>query len=111
MNLEEVLEFVDEIVFAQTQKHLKDVQVSILQGAWKGQNYEEIAKALGYTDGYLKQDVGPALWKLLSSVFGEKVSKTNFQSAVERQWHLWKQQQACKEAPHLEEPQIQANIQ
>jgi hypothetical protein len=88
MNLEEILRFVDELVFSKTQKHLKDVQVSILQGAWQGQNYEEIADALGYTDKYLKQDVGPKLWKLLSEIFGEKVSKTNFRSALERQWYV-----------------------
>ncbi|MHC5780096.1 MAG: hypothetical protein ACYTXP_41080, partial [Nostoc sp.] len=37
---------------------------------------------------YLKHDIGPKLWKLLSQVLEEKVSKTNFRMAIERQFHL-----------------------
>ncbi len=86
VNLEEVLRFVDAVTFSKTSKHLKDIEVSILRGAWQGQSYEDIALELGYTDKYLKQDVGPKLWKLLSMVFAEKVSKTSFRSALERKY-------------------------
>ncbi|WP_348235325.1 NB-ARC domain-containing protein [Trichocoleus sp. DQ-A3] len=65
-------------------RHLKDVEVAILRGAWQGQNYEEIAEVYGYSAKYLKQDIGPKLWQLLSEALGEKVSKTNFQAALER---------------------------
>ncbi|MBN3950383.1 MAG: NACHT domain-containing protein [Nostoc sp. NMS7] len=110
MNLEEVLRFVDEVVFAKTQKHLKDVQVSILRGAWQGLTYDEIAQALGYTDKYLKQDIGPKLWQTLSQIFGEKVSKTNFQSAVERQWNLWKYQTSERFNHLLSEVKVQPDV-
>lgn len=84
---EKALKFVDATVFVNTKKHLKDVQVVVLRGAWQGLTYDEIAENSGYTAKYLKQDIGPKLWKLLSEVLGEKVSKTNFQAALERQFY------------------------
>ena len=94
MNLEEALNFVDAIVFAKTKRHLKDIEVVILRGAWQGHSYDDIADANGYTPNYLKQDIGPKLWKLLSQVLGEqeKLSKKNFKTALER---LWRAQQTC----------------
>jgi len=88
MNLEEALNLVDAIVFTKTKRHLKDIEVAILRGAWQGHNYDYIADANSYTPNYLKQDIGPKLWKLLSQVLGEgeKLSKKNFKTALERLW-------------------------
>ena len=88
MKLEEVLNFVDTIVFTKTKRHLKDIEVVILRGAWQGHSYDEIANANGYTPNYLKQDIGPKLWKFLSKVLGEgeKLSKKNFKTALDRLW-------------------------
>ncbi|NEU76206.1 hypothetical protein PI95_027690 [Hassallia byssoidea VB512170] len=85
MDFEEAFKVVDTAVFAKRKRHLKDIEVAILRGSWKGHKYHEIAEAYGYTADYLKQDIGPKLWQLLSEVLGEKVSKTNFQVALERQ--------------------------
>jgi WD40 repeat protein len=86
MDFEELLRFVNASVYTKTNKHLKDVQILILRGAWQGQSYEKIAEAHSYTDKYLRQDVGPKFWRLLTDTFGERVSKTNFRAALERQW-------------------------
>lgn len=88
MDFEEVFQVVDAAVVAKKQRHLKDVEVAILRESWQGKKYHEIAEAYGYTAEYLKQDVGPKLWKLLSEVLGEKVSKTNFHAALERNCQL-----------------------
>lgn len=87
MDFEEVFKVLDVAVFTKTQRRLKDVEKFVLWGAWHCQTYEEMATAshYRYTFSYLKQGVGPQLWKLLSDVLGEKVSKTNFQTALERQ--------------------------
>ena len=95
MDLDELLRFVDEVVFSTAKRHLRDVELLILKGSWQSQNYEEIAEAYGYADKYLKQDVGFKLWHLLSEVFGERVSKTNFRSTLERHWQRWKLTQAA----------------
>jgi WD40 repeat protein len=88
MDTNEASKIADAAVFATARRHLKDIEKLIIRGAMRGQKYEEIAESYSYTAEYLKQDVGPKLWKLLSQALGEKVSKTNFQSALERYRHL-----------------------
>lgn len=84
MNWEEGLEILDAVVFNKNNRHLKDVEIIILQGSWQGLSYDEIATNEGYTAKYLRQDVGFKLWKLLSEALGEEVSKTNFRAAIKR---------------------------
>ncbi|BBD63703.1 WD-40 repeat-containing protein [Nostoc commune NIES-4072] len=90
MNVEEVLNFTDALIFAKKGKHLSDIQQLIIQAAWSGtrQCYDQIAQTNGYSPNYLKQDAGPKLWQLLSDIFGEKIKKSNFRAAVERQASL-----------------------
>ncbi|MBF2020875.1 MAG: hypothetical protein IGR93_12405 [Hydrococcus sp. C42_A2020_068] len=104
MNFEEVFKVLDTDVFAKTQRHLKDVERFILWRAWEGQTYDEMAEASNYryTPSYLKQDVGPKLWKLLSEALGEEVSKTNFRVALERRVRLKEVRQIKKLASSLE---------
>jgi AAA-like domain len=77
ITFEAALKAVDAAVFATTSRHLRNIEVAVLRGAWLGQRYDEIAAESGYTPEYIKHDVGPKLWQLLSSSLGEKVSKTN----------------------------------
>ena len=87
MGYEEALRIVDAAIFKETSRHLKDIEVSVLLGSWNNQKYDEIAESCGYTPDYLKQDVGPKFWKLLSQAIGENVSKKNFRSALQRKYH------------------------
>lgn len=74
---ETALKIADTAVFAQASRHLKNIEVVVLQGVWQGQKYDQIAEECSYAPEYIKNDVGPKLWQLLSYSFGEKVSKTN----------------------------------
>jgi AAA-like domain len=85
MDFETAFKILDAAVVAQTKRHLKDIEVTILRSSWQGKKYDEIAQIHGYTTEYLQHDVGPKLWQMLSAAFGEKVSKKNFQAALERQ--------------------------
>ncbi|WP_051469906.1 NB-ARC domain-containing protein [Fischerella sp. PCC 9605] len=102
MEFEEVFKALDAIVFAKAKRHLKDVERFVLWGAWLGQTYEEMAGASNYryTPSYLKQGVGPRLWRLISEVLGEEICKTNFRTALERQTQLGKTLQT--EEPDLD---------
>ncbi len=93
MNVEEVLLLTDALVFAKMGKHLSDLQRLLIQAAWSGcrQGYDDIAQANGYSPNYLKQDAGPKLWQLLSDICGEKIKKSNFRAAMERQMGLLSQ--------------------
>ena len=89
MDTQQVFVFVDTMVFEKTGKHLTNVQRVLLSSSLSDRQlrYHDIAKSYGYSVSYLKQDIGPKLWRLLSEVFGEKVSKNNFRSALERKWY------------------------
>ncbi|MFH7030175.1 MAG: AAA family ATPase [Heteroscytonema crispum UTEX LB 1556] len=84
MGAEEVLEFVDTLVFTQTGEHLDKAQRIVLRHLWEDakRTYQDIADSRGYTEAHLKA-VGAGLWQLLSKVLGEKVSKSNFQAVVQ----------------------------
>ncbi|MBW4522138.1 MAG: HEAT repeat domain-containing protein [Scytolyngbya sp. HA4215-MV1] len=84
MKFETVLQLVDDAVFQYEGRHLSDVESFILQGVWEGLTYEEMQQKSQYSFNYLTRDVGPALWKVLSQAFGEKVSKANFRSVIQR---------------------------
>ncbi|MCU0543916.1 MAG: NB-ARC domain-containing protein [Oscillatoriaceae cyanobacterium Prado104] len=101
MNFEEALKIADAAVFAKTNRHLRDVEIIVLRGAWEGQKYHQIAEASRYTPEYLMQDVGSKLWKLLSVALGEEVSKTDFKAAFERRSRLQSQTAAQPIAPAI----------
>jgi WD40 repeat protein len=86
MNFEEGLAVADESVFLRQGRRLSAVEIAILDGAWQQQTYEQIARATGYSDSYLRQGVAPKLWKMLAIALGEAVSKTTFKAVLERKW-------------------------
>ena len=90
MDVEQALAFTDALVFAKSGVHLSDLQQAMLRESWswQRQSYDQIADAYGYSPTYLKHDVGPKLWKLLSGAIGEKVNKTNFRAAIERKFQI-----------------------
>lgn len=88
MDLEQALTFTDTLIVAKFGHHLSDLQQAMLRESWSWQrlSYDRIAETYGYSPTYLKHDVGPKLWKLLSEAMGEKVTKTSFRTAIERQF-------------------------
>ncbi|MEL6462650.1 MAG: AAA-like domain-containing protein [Cyanobacteria bacterium J06636_27] len=85
-NTDEILEYIENVIYIKTGEHFNDTQKIILQESWNKtkKTYEQIAIELGYSGNYIKQGVGPKLWRLLSKAFGEKVTKTNLHSVVNR---------------------------
>lgn len=82
MNVEEALLMLDT---ALEQKFLNDVQELVFHQSWLGKTYLEMAENSGYNSNYIK-DVGYKLWKLLSEVFEQEVTKSNFRSVLRRQY-------------------------
>ncbi|TAF05893.1 MAG: AAA family ATPase [Nostocales cyanobacterium] len=83
MNVNEVVKFVDKIVFDKTGKHLDDIQIAVVQGTWERQTYDDIAQECNVTKNHVG-DVGAELWQLLSKAFDEDIKKNNFRSTFER---------------------------
>ena len=82
MNVEEALIILDT---ALEQRFLNNVQELVFHQSWLGKTYLEMAENSGYNSNYIK-DVGYKLWKLLSEVFEQEVTKSNFRSVLRRQY-------------------------
>jgi len=58
-------------------------QSAVFLETWAEHSYSEIAQQLGYEYDYIKQ-VGSHLWRSLSQILGEPVSKRNIQGVLRR---------------------------
>ncbi|MEG3968680.1 ATP-binding protein [Microcoleus sp. T2B6] len=84
MELKEVLRFADEKVFSKTGKHLDDLQEAILKETLQGRKYAtKIAQDRDCSEGYVRV-AASELWKILSDVFDEDVTKVNVRAILER---------------------------
>ncbi|HAT12912.1 MAG TPA: ATPase, partial [Microcoleaceae bacterium UBA11344] len=83
MDIEDALEFTDNLALTTTGKHLYSLQKAILRDAWNNQKYKEIADHNHRSEKYIKE-VGFKLWKLMSVALGEEqVCKANFRAKLE----------------------------
>ncbi|MEM8639930.1 MAG: AAA-like domain-containing protein [Cyanobacteria bacterium P01_G01_bin.54] len=105
-----IISFVDRTLYAQTGEHLNTLQRLLLQETWQEtrRTYEEIGKAYGYSGSYIQQGIAPKLWRLLSRVFGEKISKKNLRSVLLGQFQQQTQQQAQQQSPQPQTPVVAA---
>ena len=83
MNLKEMLNVADRIVFSKTGQHLDDLQAAVLRGTLQRETYKEIAKDFDCSESRIRE-IGSELWQILSQELGEDVSKSNVRSAIER---------------------------
>lgn len=83
LNLKEMLNLADRIVFARTGQHLDDLQEAVLRGTLDRETYQQIAKKLDCSESSTRNK-GSELWQILSEELGEEVSKSNLRAAMER---------------------------
>jgi hypothetical protein len=83
MNVANVLELADKLMFESNNRHLDDLERSIVEGVYQGKKYKQIANEYSCSESHAT-DVAADLWKALSDALGEKVKKANFKSTVER---------------------------
>ncbi|MEL6161024.1 MAG: DUF1822 family protein [Cyanobacteria bacterium J06627_32] len=83
LDLTAALRWVDAAVTTHTGCSLREPEMVILKGTWRGLTYEQMSRDSDYSTNYLMRDVAPKLWKQLSNVFGRSVGKTNFRVALE----------------------------
>ncbi len=88
MDAEAVLVWLDTVVPSKTGEQLNELEKVILQQVWLGKKYLEIADFYGCTEGHAK-DVGSRLWKLLSLVMRQKITKSNCRRVLEKCFRSW----------------------
>jgi AAA-like domain len=86
LSWEQTHNLVNTLVFQHSGKHLSDIEIAVLHGAWEGKSYENIAEQLVLSVSYINKDVGYRLWKKLSEALGEEVTKKSFRQALQRSW-------------------------
>lgn len=83
MTITEILQFVDNLIFTETDQHLDDLQKRIVEELFKGKTYKQIADIYEYDEGYIG-DESRKLFKFLSENLGENINKSNFAWTIER---------------------------
>jgi len=78
-----VLNLLDELIFAKTDQHLDYLQKTILQGTLEGYKYSEVAKESHLSEGHIR-DSASELWKILSEVLGEDITKSNIRAVLKK---------------------------
>ncbi|WP_254563355.1 NB-ARC domain-containing protein [Oscillatoria sp. HE19RPO] len=86
MDVQQVLQWADELVFERTGKHLTNLQQAVLLGVWDHQKYREIAQNYRSTEANVKKAAG-ALLQLISQELGKQVTKSNLRATMER-YHI-----------------------
>jgi hypothetical protein len=95
-DIKEAIKIANQVMLASVERHLTEVEISVLKGAWEREEYDQIAAKHQYATSYISQDVAPKLWKILSDALGEKVKKSNFKEALKR---CWEEQQPTGDQP------------
>ncbi|WOD38947.1 NACHT domain-containing protein [Nodosilinea sp. E11] len=89
MEFEEIAVLVNQAAVERKGRPLKDVERLVLKGSWENKTYAAMATpTVGYTEDYLKKDVGPKLWHLLTELVntdrqGIRVTKRNIQNVLQ----------------------------
>ena len=85
MTFEEAVRFIDSQVSTKIGRRLTDVEKLILEAAWEDYGYEKVASKSKYELNYLRGQVAPKLWMLLSPIIGNgtKVTKKKLRSTLE----------------------------
>lgn len=100
MCVNEVLAFVDELIFSVKKYHISDLRAEIFKRCWEGQKYTEMYNSLGYSYEHVKKE-GCELFKTLSEVLDEKVTQEKFKQALKQKY---KKNQSVSHTT-LQEPQ------
>jgi CheY-like chemotaxis protein len=77
MTFEEAIKWVDSTLESKTGKKLTVPEKGILKAAWENETYNAVADSLYMSVGHIK-DLASLLWKRLSELLQEKVTKSNF---------------------------------
>jgi WD40 repeat protein len=67
------------------EKRLTKLQEFVFRQTWRGLSYKEIAKATSRDMGHIK-NTGSELWQAISEGLGERVTKQNVQTVLQRYW-------------------------
>jgi hypothetical protein len=83
MDGQQAVRLIDRLLEQHQQRKLNDLESIVMLYIWEGTTYPKIADQLSYELDYIKQ-IAARLWKILSKLLGESISKINIKSVLER---------------------------
>ena len=83
MELNLLVEIINRKLLESRNRPLNDPEIMILRGIWNYQTYNQIALKEGYSPGYFTNVVAPELYKRLSALIGQRITKKNCQKYLE----------------------------
>ncbi|MGK7893451.1 MAG: AAA-like domain-containing protein, partial [Xenococcus sp. (in: cyanobacteria)] len=78
-----LVEIVNRKLLESRNRPLNEPEIMILRGVWNYQTYNKIALKEGYSPGYFTNVVAPELYKRLSALIGQRITKKNCQKYLE----------------------------
>ncbi|MBC8121901.1 MAG: hypothetical protein H7Y22_08715 [Gemmatimonadaceae bacterium] len=84
IDVEQALRATEMAIFQVTGDHLGEAARVVFRGSWNHLGYAQIARQASYSASYLRQDIGPKLWKSLTVTFAIKVTKKNCRLVLEQ---------------------------
>ncbi|MBP0026012.1 MAG: ATPase [Roseofilum sp. SBFL] len=94
-DLEDILQWVDQLMLDKTGKNLTSIQSAILRGSWEGKKYPQIAQDFHCSESHVKKEAAK-LWDKLREELGDNLKKYNFRSKVEKQHRV----SPCSQSGH-----------
>jgi len=83
MNLDFVLKIVNRKLIESQNPPLNTAEDLILRGIWEYKTYNVVAEEAGYSPGYFTNVVAPELFRRLSEITNERVTKKNCRALLE----------------------------
>ncbi|NEO64293.1 MAG: hypothetical protein F6J98_29350, partial [Moorea sp. SIO4G2] len=74
MEIDKLLTQLNNLLIGKGEQGLSPRDQKIIQDSWAGQTYEDM-NIPGYTIDYIKKIAAPSLWKKLSDLTGQRVTK------------------------------------
>ena len=82
-NLDSLIDIFNNKLLAAQNRPLSPSEIVILRGIWKYQTYNRIAMDAGYSPGYFTNVVAPELFKRLSQIIEQRITKKNCRVLLE----------------------------
>lgn len=108
MNLDFVIEIVNRSLIDSQNPPLNTAEDLILRGIWEYKTYNLVAEEAGYSSGYFTNVVAPELFRRLSEIIDQRVTKKNCRLLLESYVAAWKISE--KTSPSLEPINLSATL-
>jgi len=108
IKLDFVLETINSELLETKNPPLNTAEIMLLRGIWDNKTYNIVAEEAGYSYGYLSSIVAPELFRRISDIIGQRVTKKNCR--MQLQIYLIPQATSKKNVPPQQSEKLSTSI-